>query len=100
MTLGILSQQISGFPGSTALDAVERAADAEREKAIHDTAADAQRKFEEQEFVNRFNDLLSALREFSVKYKSQHVIDAKNVAAIRKAYRKLEDSDPWFKLKD
>jgi hypothetical protein len=51
-------------------------------------------------FVTRFNDLVAALQQFSVKYKSRHVIDVKNVEAIRKAYRKLEDSDAWFKLKE
>jgi hypothetical protein len=100
MTLGILTQEITGYPGSTALDSLERAADAQREKAIYDVAVETQRKLDEQVFVTRFNDLVAALHQFSVKYKAQHVIDVKNVQAIRKAYRKLEDSDPWFKVKE
>jgi hypothetical protein len=100
VTLGILSQQLTGVPPFSALDALERSAEAEREKALYDTAAEAQRKLDEQMFVTRFNELVAALQQFSVKYKSRHVIDVKNVEAIRKAYRKLEDSDAWFKLKE
>ena len=49
---------------------------------------------EEHEFVRRFNNLFSALRNFASNYNG-HVIDAKKAKAVRKALRELEKSE-WF----
>ncbi len=49
---------------------------------------------EEHEFVRRFNNLFSALRNFASNY-NVHVIDAKKAKAVRKALRELEKSE-WF----
>src|ERR1700747_3430936 len=51
---------------------------------------------EESVFINRFNRLLDALRDFSSTYNAGHVIDVKKVRAIHKAMRQLEKS-PWFR---
>jgi hypothetical protein len=54
---------------------------------------------EEQEFVGRFNKLITALREFSRNYNSRGTIDVKQVRRIQKAVRDLEKS-PWFRQSD
>ena len=55
-----------------------------------------QAKYEEDEFVKRLNNLLSALRDFSSNYNSAHVINVKKVKDVRKALHELEKS-AWFK---
>ena len=55
-----------------------------------------QAKYEEDEFVKRLNNLLSALRDFSSNYNSAHVINVKKVKEVRKALHELEKS-AWFK---
>jgi hypothetical protein len=51
---------------------------------------------EEHEFINRFNKLTEALRDFSETYNSGHIINVKKVKAVRKAWHELERSE-WFK---
>jgi len=55
-----------------------------------------QAKYEEDEFVKRLNNLLSALRDFSSNYNSAHVINVKKVKDVRKAVHELQKS-AWFK---
>jgi hypothetical protein len=69
--------------------------------SIEDTLATAMaeprpEQIEEQEFINRFNKLVSALRDFSRNYNSRGTIDVKQVRAVQKAVRELEKSG-WFK---
>jgi hypothetical protein len=52
--------------------------------------------YEEQQFVRRVNNLMDALVNFSLTYKTSHVIDIKKVNAVRRALREMEKSD-WFK---
>jgi hypothetical protein len=54
---------------------------------------------EEQELVQRFNRLISALTDFSHTYNSKGVIDVKKVKAVRKALREFEKSE-WFSQKN
>jgi hypothetical protein len=51
----------------------------------------------EQQFVQSFNRLANALDAFSKTYKSTHTIDVRKVKAIKDAYRRLEQSDTWFR---
>ena len=60
-------------------------------------AATREAAYEVQEFAKKFNDLLDRLREFAEQY-NHHVIDAKKVKALKKAWRELEKTDAWFKL--
>ena len=53
---------------------------------------------EEPDFIRRYNQLATAIADFSHTYNSQGVIDVKKVKAIRKALRELEKSD-WFNPK-
>lgn len=53
-------------------------------------------EYEEREFINRFNSLVDALRDFSSTCNAGHTIDVKKVTALRKAWRQLEKSD-WFR---
>ena len=62
----------------------------------HDPSPWDESCYEEQEFTQRFNELVFALQSFSETYNSGHVIDVKRVKAIKKAWRELEKSD-WFK---
>jgi hypothetical protein len=55
-------------------------------------------KYEEQELLRRVNGLATALTDFSNTYSSRHVIDVKQIKAIRKALRELEKSD-WLRSK-
>ena len=55
-------------------------------------------KYEEQELLRRVNGLALALRDFSNTYNSQHVIDVRQIKALRKAMRELEKSD-WLSPK-
>jgi hypothetical protein len=52
--------------------------------------------YEEQQFTQRFNKLVSALQSFSDTYNSGHIIDVQRVKAIKKAWRELGKSD-WFR---
>ena len=64
-------------------------------------AAEAHRrqaKYEEQELLRRVNGLATALRDFSNTYNSRHVIDVRQIKALRKAMRELEKSD-WLSPK-
>ena len=54
-------------------------------------------QYEEQQFVNKFNNLLSTLREFVDQY-NHHVVDIKKLKAMKKAWRDLEKTDAWFRL--
>jgi hypothetical protein len=54
-------------------------------------------KYQEQDFVRRFNQLATALTDFSKTYR-QGVIDVKQIKAIRKALRDFEKSE-WFSRK-
>ena len=56
-------------------------------------------KYEEQQFVNKFNNLLDTLRDFADQY-NHHVIDVKKLKALKKAWRDLENTDAWFRLND
>jgi len=60
-------------------------------------AATREAKYEEQQFVNKFNNLLSTLREFAEQY-NHHVVDVKKLKAMKKAWRDLEKTDAWFRL--
>src|SRR5579864_1244235 len=59
----------------------------------HKQAAARQRQFE-----YSFNHLLETLRSFADTYNAGGAVDTKKVTAIKKAWRDLESSDPWFKL--
>jgi len=50
----------------------------------------------EQEFVEKFNKLISNLMEFADTYKSSHAMDVKKAQAIRKAWLDLEKSEAIF----
>jgi hypothetical protein len=71
---------------------------------LEDTAAAGEERrreaqYEEQELLRRVNGLATALTDFSSTYSSRHVIDVKQVKAIRKALRELEKSD-WLSRKN
>jgi len=50
----------------------------------------------EQEFVEKFNKLISNSMQFADTYKSSHPMDVKNAQAIRKAWLDLEKSEAIF----
>ena len=52
--------------------------------------------YEEHEFVQRINSLISALANFAASYHTGKVVDVKKAKAVRKALRDLEKSE-WFK---
>lgn len=60
-------------------------------------ATSREAKFEEQQFVSKFNHLLETLRDFADQY-NHRVIDVKKVKALKKAWRDLEKTDGWFRL--
>src|SRR5580698_8048556 len=66
---------------------------------FEDTSAEAEARreaqYDEQELLRRVNVLAMALTDFSSTYSSRHVIDVKQIKAIRKALRELEKSD-WL----
>lgn len=71
---------------------------------VEDTAAAAEARRreaqdDEQELLRRVNGLATALTDFSSTYNSRHVIDVKQIKAIRKALRELEKSD-WLSRKN
>jgi len=50
------------------------------------------------QFQYSFNHLLETLRSFADTYNADGAVNIKQVNAIKKAWRDLESSDPWFKL--
>jgi len=50
----------------------------------------------DQEFVGKFNKLITTLMEFSDSYKNGQAIEIKKAQAIRKAWLELEKSEPLF----
>ena len=50
----------------------------------------------EQEFVGKFNQLISKLMEFADTYKDGKTLDLKKAQAIRKAWLELEKSEAVF----
>jgi len=77
--------------------AVEAEFEAQHMGGFHAQARDA--AYEEREFLQKYNQLVKALVDFSVTYNSQHAVDVKKVKAIQKAWRQLERMD-WFKTRD
>ncbi len=61
-----------------------------------DEAQRSEAAFQEQQFLDKFNKLVRALTDFSKAYNGEGTIDAKKVRAVKKAWRDLEKSDPWF----
>ena len=84
-----LHTQLRG-PGSALAGSVEDSATSDAEEAARNEAAR-----QEQEFVDRFNNLFSALVNFAHSYNAGHVVDVKRAKAVRKALRELEKAD-WF----
>ena len=70
----------------------QRSADSAENQAVTREA-----KYEEQQFVNKFNNLLTTLHEFANEY-NHHVADLKKLKALKKAWRDLEKTDAWFRL--
>lgn len=70
----------------------QHAADSATHQATSREAA-----YEEQQFVNKFNNLLTTLHEFANEY-NHHVVDLKKLKALKKAWRDLEKTDAWFRL--
>ena len=70
----------------------QRSADSATNQAVTREA-----KYEEQQFVNKFNNLLTTLHEFANEY-NHHVVDLKKLKALKKAWRDLEKTDAWFRL--
>jgi hypothetical protein len=60
-------------------------------------SATREAQYEEQQFVNKFNNLLTTVREFVDQY-NHHVVDVKKLKAMKKAWRDLEKTDAWFRL--
>ncbi len=54
---------------------------------------------EQQRFVGSFNRLNEALADFANQYNQNHAVDLKKIRAMKKAWRELERSEPWFKGK-
>jgi len=52
---------------------------------------------EQQRFVGSFNRLNEALADFANQYNQNHAVDLKKIRAMKKAWRELERSEPWFK---
>ena len=52
---------------------------------------------EQKGFEESFNRLGQALADFADQYNQHHTIDVKKVRAMKKAWRELEKSEPWFK---
>ena len=67
------------------------------ESAAADQAAKREAAYEEQQFVNKFNNLLNNLRDFVNQY-NHHVIDLKKVKAVKKAWSDLEKTDGWLRM--
>ncbi len=101
VAIGLVIQQGfgGGIPigGNTPLERMTEQARVDAARKLVDEAANRNAALQEKEFVDRFNELVLAMGQFSKKYKSGHVIDVKAVQSIKKAYRNLEKADPWFK---
>ena len=101
LAVGLIVQQTADPGGQAAfgnsLDRLSKAVESDQHRQLFDKSKDFQARFQEREFIQRFNDLVTAMGKFSQKYRSEHVIDIKKVESIKKAYRNLEKSDPWFK---
>ena len=50
-------------------------------------------------FVESFNHLTETMAEFAEQYNHRHTIDVKKLRALKKAWRDLEKSEPWFKAR-
>ena|SRR5690348_10634039 len=50
----------------------------------------------DQEFVEKFNKLITTLMDFSDSYKGGQALDVKKAQAVRKAWLELEKSEPIF----
>ena len=94
----LLQAQYAGMPGS---ERFQRDLMAWQAQHLADTAkspsATREAKYEEQQFVNKFNNLLNTLHEFAEQY-NHHVVDLKKVKALKKAWREMEKTDEWFRL--
>jgi hypothetical protein len=86
---GPLHTQLRG-PESALVGRSEEPIAGDPEEATRNEAAR-----QEREFVDRFNDLFSALINFAHSYNAGHVVDVKRAKAVRKALRELEKAD-WF----
>lgn len=75
-----------------ALRQLEGSSDATWEEAERREAA-----YREQQFIQKFNQLIKKLTEFGSTYNESGVMDVKKVEAIKKAWRDLEKAEPWFK---
>lgn len=70
------------------------------EEADSTVAAEAARReaaYEDQQFVNKFNNLAHMMMDFASHYNSRHTIDVKGVEKLRRALTDLEKSDAWFR---
>lgn len=52
--------------------------------------------YQEQQFIEKFNNLVKALTDFGATYNEGGTIDVKKVEAVKKAWRELEKADSWF----
>jgi len=87
--------------GVTSPDRMERAVAVWQTRHMADSAtnqaANREAAYEEQQFANKFNDLVERLREFAEQY-NHHVVDLKKIKALKKAWRDFEKTDAWFRL--
>ena len=101
LAAGLLMQQVFGgqmeVGANTPLDWMSEQVRADAARQLLDQATKREAALREKQFVDRFNELVLAMGQFSKKYKSEHVIDVKAVQSIKKAYKNLEKADPWFK---
>jgi len=100
MVIPFLALAITAQSYPTSLDLWEKYVEQQRAQQTQDMANARAAAYEEQQFVESYNELVKALMAFSTKYKDQHVIDVKAVDAIKKAYRRLEKTDQWFRTKE
>jgi hypothetical protein len=96
LALSLLSQRIDA--GLPALDRLVDSVAQEREEDIRAKAMEMNRALEERQFLEKYDHLLHELQELANDYQRTHVIDAKKLRSIEKAYHALESVDPWFKL--
>jgi hypothetical protein len=103
-TAVILAWMLLQFPGSTGFHTqVDHRCMPTGERIVVDlpdpgVAAAAKRAaaYQEKQFEDSFNHLVKTLVEFADQYNSGRKIDVKKVKAMKKAWRELEKSDPWF----
>jgi|SRR5579872_6307701 len=72
---------------------LEQQRDADRSRQAQESEAVYVRK----QFVDRFNHLIRAMKDFSAHYDNQ-TIDLKRIKALKKAMKELEKSDAFFKM--